>query len=94
MSFITSVLVVKNVRHIKILFDIEASDRIARTQPTELLIIIPNPLFTNVRFTNFRDNEPREFIPLFSFTNIVFATTKNQASSEVRTSASKVTQSR
>jgi hypothetical protein len=32
----------------------------------------------NFQATNIRYNEPCEFLPIFQFTNITFATTKNQ----------------
>jgi hypothetical protein len=48
--------------------------------------------FTPVpRFTNFRYSESCKFIPIFQFTNIIFATTKSQHSFEDRATVSKVT---
>jgi hypothetical protein len=48
----------------------------------------PITSITNFLFTNFRYNKPRTLIPIFQFTNIIFATTKNQPSSDGRASAS------
>jgi hypothetical protein len=39
--------------------------------------IAPVYQFTNFRFTNFRYNEPCKFIPIFQFTNIIFAATSH-----------------